>query len=244
MSPNPSHDGLLEASFGKADPDHFRWQTEDPIVSKEERELVRSAFLPLGNRVLDLGCAEGATLVHLGRTKDAVGLDIFESKLAFARSRLPNVEFVLGSADALPFADASFDHILIRDVIHHIQDPSKVVAECARVLSPGGRLDILEPNGKNPMIAAHALLNPVERLELRSSVGYLTNLLGPAFKVTKFERFQPMPLHRLVFHPRAQRLKVGGLHRVSTGVKFAESLFGRALPKALWAYIHVRAVKG
>lgn len=238
-----SHDGLLEESFGAADPEHFRWQTEDPVVGAEERALVRAAFEPLGERVLDLGCAEGATLVHLGRTKNATGVDLFAGKLAFAKARLPNVDFVEGSADALPFPDAHFDHILIRDVIHHIQEPARVLAECARVLSPGGRLDILEPNGHNPMIAAHALLNPVERLELRSTLAYLTGILEPLFQVSKFERFQPMPVHRLAFHPRLQKLGLGTLPGLSPAVKFTESLLARVLPHATWAYIHIRAVK-
>ena len=239
----PTHVDLLEESFGNADPDHFRWQTEDPVVSREERALVRAAFEPLGERVLDLGCAEGATLIHLGRTKNATGLDLFPRKLAFARLQLPHVEFVEGSADKLPFPDGHFDHILIRDVIHHIQDPSRVISECARVLSPAGRLDILEPNGRNPMIAAHALLNPVERLELRSSVSYLTQILDPAFCVSKYERFQPMPVHRLAFHPRLQSFGLAALPALAPAVKLVEAAFGRVLPRAAWAYIHLRAFK-
>ncbi len=84
----------LADAFGAAAPEHFDWQTRGAFVSEREAELVRQAFLPLGKRVLDLGCGEGATLYHLGAPEGAVGVDLFADKLAFARRRLPACRFV------------------------------------------------------------------------------------------------------------------------------------------------------
>jgi SAM-dependent methyltransferase len=233
----------LEAGFGKADEKHFWWQTGSPFVGERERELSRAAFLPLGERVLDLGCAEGATLVHVGAPAGTVGIDIFEDKLAFARKQLPDVEFVNGSAYELPFEDGRFDHVLIRDVIHHLDQPERAVAEIRRVLSPGGRVDVLESCGQNPLVFLHALLNEVERGELRSTPRYLRQLFGRELDVERVDRFQAMPVHRIVFHPKMGRPALGDAPRVASLVDGFERLAAKILPEALWAYIHVRATK-
>jgi SAM-dependent methyltransferase len=234
---------LLEGTFGAAEPEHFTWQTETPYVSDRERELVRRAFEPLGANVLDLGCGEGATFLHLGREAHATGVDLFEEKLAFARRRLPSCTFVVGSAYELPFADGSFDHLLIRDVIHHVAEPARLVNECARVLAPGGRIDILEPCRNNPLIFLHALTNPAERGELRSTPSYLAGLFARRFFLDQVERLQPMPIHRLVFHPQMGSPSLAKRPAVARAVRAFESLAETLLPELVWAYIHVRATR-
>ncbi len=233
----------LEAAFGKADSAHFWWQTEAPFVGAKERELSRAAFLPLGKKVLDLGCAEGATLVHVDAPPGTVGLDVFEDKLQFARERLPHVEFVNGSAYQLPFEDGRFDHVLVRDVIHHLDEPEKAVREIRRVLAPGGRVDVLETCGRNPLVMLHALTNKAERGELRSTPSYLRGLFGVCFRVEMLEQFQAMPIHRVVFHPKMGRPSLGEVPPVRALVEGFERLAGKLLPRSVWAYIHLRGVR-
>jgi SAM-dependent methyltransferase len=233
----------LEGAFGRAAPIHYAWQTEGPYIAERERELVRGAFFPLGERVLDVGCGEGATLFHLGEPEGATGLDLFEDKVAFARERLPRCRFVAGSAYDLPFADGAFDHVVARDVVHHLDRPARFIEECARVLSPGGRLDLLEPSRSNPLVFAHALLIPVERGELRSTLGYLVGLVSSHFRVEGTERFQPLPLHRIVFHPDLGSRRLGESAAARFVVGAVESAARFLLPDALWAYLHVRAIK-
>lgn len=234
---------VLRSAFGKAAPEHFAWQTEAPGVAEHERALVRTAFLPLGARVLDLGCGEGATLLHLGQPAGATGLDLFPEKIAFAQAHLPNCRFVTGSVYDLPFEDRSFDHVLVRDVIHHLERPERLVEEAARVLEHGGRLDVLEPCRYNPLIFAHALTVKAERGELRSSVGFLRKLLGSRFRVTSTETLQGLPLHRLVFHPELGRPAWGVDGPVKRLVAAVEGLAERWMPGFARAYIRVRAVK-
>jgi SAM-dependent methyltransferase len=232
-------DRHLVDAFAAAAPEHFRWQTEAPVVAEEERALVRAAFRPLGGRILDLGCAEGATLRHLDDPPGAVGLDLFPAKLAFARGQV-QARWVAGSATALPFSDGRFDQVLVRDVIHHVADAEGLMAECRRVLGPGGRIDVLEPCRYNPLILAHALSQRAERGELRSSGAFLARLVGRHFARCAVTHLQPLPLHRLVFHPRfgaRDGARRAGLRRA---VAAAERLAGRLLPRAAWAYVHVR----
>jgi SAM-dependent methyltransferase len=232
-------DRHLVDAFGAASSEHFRWQTEAPMVADAERALVQAAFLPLGRRVLDLGCGEGGTLWHLGDPAGAIGLDLFPAKLAFARDHV-RANLVAGSAVALPFADGSFDQVMVRDVIHHVTDAGGMLAECRRVLAPDGRVDVLEPCRLNPLILAHALLLPAERGELRSSSAFLAKLVGGQFRRCTVTHHQPLPLHRLVFHPRFGRRDGANDARVRRAVAAAERLAGLVMPRAAWAYLHVR----
>ncbi len=235
------HGDHLRAAFGDAAPGHLEWQTQSPFVSERECELVRAAFLPLGARVLDLGCGEGATLIHLG-ADGAVGVDLFEVKLELARRLLPRCRFVAASAESLPFADASFDHVLVRDVVHHLEEPGRAMREIRRVLAPGGTVDVLEPCRYNPLIALHAITQPAERGELRSTVPFLTALVSGIAEVVRVERHQPMPVHRIVFHPTLGWPRAASRPAVSAAVAAVEGLAARVLPRWSWAYIHVRGV--
>ena len=237
-------DEQVKDAFGDADGPHFFWQTQSAFVCDRERELVEAAFLPLGARLLDLGCAEGATLKHLGEPKGAIGVDISEKKLEFARRHVANAQFLAGSAYELPFEGGSFDQILIRDVIHHIDDPARVMAECARVLAPGGRLDVLEPCRNNPLILLHALAKPAERGELRSTRAFLTSLIGRTLRVIRVQNLQPMPIHRIVFHPALGRPALAKNPVARALVDGFERASRRVVPRVAWAYLHVRALKG
>lgn len=222
---------------------HFAWQTKHSYVAPRERELVREAFLPLGKRVLDVGCGEGATLRHLEEPEGATGVDLFEDKIAFARAALPRCKFVVGSAYDLPFSAGAFDQVIVRDLVHHLDEPERFVAECARVLEPGGRVDVLEPCRSNPLVFAHGLLLRVERGELRSSMRFVEGLTSPAFRVVATSRHQAMPIHRVVFHPDLGRPALAETTAVRAAVDVCERMAARVFPRSCWAYLHVRAEK-
>jgi SAM-dependent methyltransferase len=97
-----------------------------------------------GRRVLDVGCGPGTVLVQLARAfgVDGVGLDASSKMIETARREAPELaELHVGRAEALPFADGSFDAALMRLVVHHLDRP-KAFAELVRVLRPSGRLVI------------------------------------------------------------------------------------------------------
>ena len=235
-----SDDPLREA-FGEAEPEHYAWQTQNPAVADAERRLVQKAFLPLGKRVLDLGCGDGATLHHLGEPEGAYGVDLFQGKVDFASSALPRCRFVRASVYELPFERGSFDHILVRDLVHHLDEPERFVEECARVLGPGGRVDVLEPCRYNPLILLHALTNRVERGELRSTRGFLVRLLERRFRVEAVRRYQALPLHRLLFHPKFGAPGLADNVPLRSILATLEQAAEWVLPEPLWAYLHVRA---
>jgi|HubBroStandDraft_6_1064221.scaffolds.fasta_scaffold31315_3 SAM-dependent methyltransferase len=236
-------ESYLPGSFGRAAPEHFAWQTASAYVSECEQSLVRSAFFPLRDRVLDVGCGEGATLWHLGEPEGATGVDLFEEKVAHARAALPRCRFVVGSAYKLPFPDAAFDQVIVRDLIHHLERPEIFVRECARVLVPGGRFDALETCGNNPLIVAQSLLVPVERGQLRSREGYLRRLFAPEFTITSTEHHQALPVHRALFHPDMGSPSLANSGAVRRLVRAVEGAAEKLMPRAFWAYVSVRSEK-
>jgi SAM-dependent methyltransferase len=233
----------LADAFGHANPDHYAWRTETPLVSDRERELVQAAFSPLGARVLDVGCGEGATFLHLGGPSGVVGIDVFEAKVAFARERLPLCTFVSGSAYELPFEDGAFDHVIVRDVVHHLDHPDRALREIARVLEPGGRLDLLEPSRNNPLVFLHALTTPSERGELRSSPTTLRAMVDSHFDVQAVDQFQALPIHRVAFHPTLGSPRLASSEGVRRWVDSAEKTFDRVFPRVVFAYVRIRATR-
>ena len=99
--------------------------------------------LPKGLKLLDVGCGNGAfTEVLINRTAPAevTGIDPSEGQLAYARTRpgVKSAQFRTADAQALPFADGSFDAATMALVIVFVSDPAKAVSEMARVVRPGG----------------------------------------------------------------------------------------------------------
>jgi SAM-dependent methyltransferase len=104
-----------------------------------------------GLRVLDVGCGPGTVLGQLTRAFGVagVGLDASPKMIEAARRETPDVdELYVGRAEELPFADASFDAVLMRLVVHHVDRP-RAFGEILRVLRSGGRLVITtsDPDG-------------------------------------------------------------------------------------------------
>lgn len=95
--------------------------------------------------VLDLGGGTGALAVRLSGALPAVVtvLDPTPEMLAYVPSHA-RVRTVLGVAERMPFADASFDAVVISDAFHHFRDQDGAIREIARVLRPGGALFMFE----------------------------------------------------------------------------------------------------
>jgi SAM-dependent methyltransferase len=98
---------------------------------------------PKGLNWIDVGCGNGAfteELVGQCAPASVIGVDPSEGQISFARSRLKsgNVEFRIGDACALPFADNNFDAASMALVIVFVPDPQKAASEMARVVKPGG----------------------------------------------------------------------------------------------------------
>jgi demethylmenaquinone methyltransferase/2-methoxy-6-polyprenyl-1,4-benzoquinol methylase len=117
---------------------HHRWRA-------------RAADLALGGadghglRVLDVATGTGDLAIELRRRGCVVtGSDFSQEMLAKAREKAPGVSFEWGDAQALPYADDSFDAATVGFGARNFGDLGKGIGEMARVVRPGGRVVVLE----------------------------------------------------------------------------------------------------
>ncbi len=104
-------------------------------------------------RVLDVGCGTGNLAVSLALDHPGAsvnGIDFSPGMISAAREKLPpgvNVVFRVAAAEELPFGDGEFDLVYSTLSFHHWEDRTKGLAECTRVLRPGGRLIVIDITG-------------------------------------------------------------------------------------------------
>ncbi|GAA4902803.1 ubiquinone/menaquinone biosynthesis C-methylase UbiE [Stackebrandtia albiflava] len=113
------------------------------------KPLLRDALdIRGGHTVLDLGCGPGTDLAAMAVPgARVIGLDNDPVMTATATERTrPPVEVVRGDVHDLPFGDATIDRVRTDRVLQHVADPARVLAEARRVLRPGGRLVMAEPD--------------------------------------------------------------------------------------------------
>jgi len=227
--------------FKDADEAKFRWQTTGPVFSASERELV-SVAAGKGS-LLEVGCGEGGNLFHLGRGNGlTVGLDYSMAKAAFASGVIPWARLVCGDAVRLPFRRNVFDRVLCRDLLHHLggQEQLEAVKEMFRVCRPGGEVVVIEPNGRNPLIAVFGLLVPAERGMFRSTPARVAALIRGVASRIVVEAAQPLPLARALLHYRIGVPGLGRLRVVARLLGGIDAALRRLMPRPFWAYIVVR----
>jgi len=108
----------------------------------------RSAFRYVrGETILDVGCGEGITLEKLLGAfpgKQISGIDAESENIAICRQQ--GLPIIPGNVYQLPIADVSVDCVLFLEVIEHLTEPARALAEIRRVLRPRGRVIIIFPN--------------------------------------------------------------------------------------------------
>lgn len=124
-----AHDRIAE-SYGAL----FAAVTERAIAP-----LLDAAQVHAGVSLLDVAAGPGRLArAAAGRGALATGCDLAPAMVDLARRVNPGIRFDQASADALPYADGSFDAVVCAFGIGHFPDPEAVIAEFARVVKPGG----------------------------------------------------------------------------------------------------------
>ena len=117
--------------------------------------LIDAAGERLGGLLLENGCGVGMYVEHLApHVGRVVGLEYDFQRASEARQdvaqRRPNVYITCAAGERLPFPDGKFDLILSHEVLEHVENDRKAVAEMVRVLKPGGRMVVFAPNRGYP----------------------------------------------------------------------------------------------
>ncbi len=143
-----------------------------------------------GQRILDVATGTGMVAVALARRgADVTALDQSEAMLGVARARsvtdpgtAGRVRLVAGEAERLPFADASFDALTFTYLLRYVDDPAATMRELARVVTPGGRIGMVEFG-----VPADPMLRALWRVHTRAGLPLLGRLVSPAwYEVGRF----------------------------------------------------------
>jgi methionine biosynthesis protein MetW len=116
------------------------------VFAGPEREVLFRRYVGgPGRRVLDLGCRDGALTRVYSAGNEVVGVDADRDALAAAAEL--GIETHWADLDQpLAFPDASFDVVVAGELLEHLRDPRRTVAEILRVLRPGGTFVASVPN--------------------------------------------------------------------------------------------------
>lgn len=138
----------------------------DRLIGPPDPTRLRTLLdLPTPGRVLDAGGGTGRVTTQLrALAGDVVLLD--QSLPMLRQAQTKGLTPLRGDVTRLPFSDDSFDRVVVVDALHHFVDARAAVGDLLRVLKPGGRLVIEEPDIRQRVVKLVAL---AERLALMGS---------------------------------------------------------------------------
>lgn len=108
------------------------------LIKNYYRELLKTVKPLKPNKILDVGCGEGETIVKLKQARigrELAGVDNSEDALAIGKKQYRGIDIKLADIYQLPFKDNSFDLVLCTEVLEHLEKPSKALAELRRISS-------------------------------------------------------------------------------------------------------------
>ncbi len=159
---------------------YHRWWT---------KEMLKGIDLSGTRRILDNGCGVGLLDGFIAQEK-LIGFDISSEMLANASDHVPNL--VLGNSQVQPFADHSFDLVVCRSLLHHLQKPEKAIEEISRILTQGGLLTLADTNTSllsylPRIIAKHGEHFSEDHANM--SLSKIKMILDPYFTITDIRYF-------------------------------------------------------
>lgn len=97
-------------------------------------------------QILNVGCGLSQVLRHLKGDYDYLGVDVDERAVAICRNRFPGSSFEVSGGYELPVESASRDVVFATEVVEHVLEPERWLAEVVRTLRPGGVVQLSTPN--------------------------------------------------------------------------------------------------
>ncbi len=203
--------------------DRSSYLHSDHSFIDELAQALKNSLDP-GSKVLEVGCGGGHSAAYMARLGFRVtAIDFSTVAIETAKENYRDVVFVTGDANDLKFEDADFDAVVAIEMIEHLEDPRKYIAEAARVLRPGGSLFIKTPNRllhdlyyrKNERISLWhpSVMSARELMELLDSGGFSVRFVKmnrlPGYQVKKLlSKLGPLAS---VVKPVARVLPIGFL---------------------------------
>ena len=151
--------------------DHFDFVASvyDRLMGPPDINHLRNVLkLPTNGWLLDGGGGTGRVSSHLNNLVDNIVVNDLSLKM-LKKAQLKNANPVRALVERLPFADGFFDRVLVVDALHHFCSQHEAIGDLIRVLKPGGRLVIEEPDLNHSGVKILAL---IEKLALMRSQFY------------------------------------------------------------------------
>jgi SAM-dependent methyltransferase len=140
---------------------YFDWHEQPGYFRDVTRHFAPAAA------ILDVGCGTAWLAEHFA---DYTGIDGSAEAVAAAREK--GREILLSDVDErLPFEDARFDGVVLKDLLEHVADPVAVVGEAFRVLKPGGRVFASSPDAQRWVWDDYTHRRPFTRRSFRLLFG-------------------------------------------------------------------------
>src|ERR1700741_1031508 len=149
VDPQPTDDFLKEKVYS-SEVGYQRYERKDFATIQADTKTIKLLnYLekqhPAGKTILDVGCSSGEFLYHAQKIGlKAKGVEVNKWTVEIGRSN--GLDIFNGFLAEAKFDNASFDIIFLGDIIEHVTSPRDFVAECDRLLKPGGILIISTPN--------------------------------------------------------------------------------------------------
>lgn len=163
------------------------------VIKNILNHFVRKHFLK-GMKVLHAGCGSGQVDVDISRHVEITALDVSGNALRlYKKANGEGSRTVQGSIFELPFAGGSFDGVYNLGVMEHFtqEEIGRILAECRRVLKPGGKILVLWPPtfGFTVFVldSAHFILNRIFRLHVKLHPDEITRVRSREHAVRTFE---------------------------------------------------------
>ena len=196
--PKPKGNGWTAAFY-----DWVRPWSEGKLMDRLRRDILAGAT----GRVIEIGIGTGATLPFYRQADKIVGVEPDPAWMERARKRARelglDVELHQGTAEALPFPDASFDTAVSIIVLCSVDDPKRALAEIKRVLKPRGTLRFIEHVRADGRLAAQVQdwLTPFYRristnCHLNRRTAEYVEAAG--FEILEMQKERPDPLEPVI----------------------------------------------
>ncbi len=167
--------GLFQKEYWERKSLEERRPPDHPVVRhyalSKVHEIQKNLRLPANPKILDLGCGNGFFSLPFSEFGVTVGVD-YSSRMLQANALERKAEM---DANHLAFQDMAFDVVFCHALLHHVEDPARVLSEMRRVSSK--YVVVMEPNRNNPLMWLFSALVPEERRALKFSLTYLRGLL-------------------------------------------------------------------